>query len=288
MVLLTRGSDGNMKSADVSLKPIRQFSSGECLLNVRGQSLIQAMITMAITAIIMSAMISMQVTQTQNNKALAERLAALDFSRSITSNLSNLAACNSFLDPANVVGGVGALTFDATNVSSANPHLIKLNSIFGVLNGGSVTPSTPSLLLNLTNATPAGIQLNVSSTINGTLLVNFNQSSLVRRFHDLVFSINLISTGPLNATKIVGCDLGGSPSANYYLWEIGTPSCYISGGSYLVCVKLKDFLPSFGPINTVWNPVSATSSAGCYGPTNTWVDLGPGPAPVMYHLWKCQ
>ena len=186
------------------------------MFNNRGQSLIQVMVTAAITIVVMFAMISVQLSSARENKALGEKLASLDFLRSVTASVSSQIKCSSLLTASNIVGGAASLTFDATPVTATTPYSIKLNSIFGTNAGATVSPLASSLFLNTVAATPSGIQINVTSPTTANVVVSFDSTRLVRALASLSFPIVLQSSGPTTATLISGC--GGQSTAMSGMW----------------------------------------------------------------------
>lgn len=75
------------------------------LKNNRGQSLIQVIVSASVMMIVIYAMMTAQIMQFKENKALAEQMAALDFSRIVTQALSNSSTCNSLVASTNVLSG---------------------------------------------------------------------------------------------------------------------------------------------------------------------------------------
>ncbi|MGZ3722637.1 MAG: PulJ/GspJ family protein, partial [Bdellovibrionales bacterium] len=186
-------------------------------LNQNGQSLVQVMVAAAIMGVIMMAMVSSQTMQSRENTALTEKLSSLDLQRSLTSAESNSASCSKLFDPANAVNP-SDLTFDATSVTSAAPHIIPLKQIPGI---GTAPPvlvqnSQPSSLSQNLFVPAGGIQVKVSSPTSATLVVGFDQTRLVRSIHNLELPLSLRSTGPLNATTAAGCQTGTSSGTSLF------------------------------------------------------------------------
>lgn len=169
--------------------PIRRVKNSE-----RGQALIQIMIAGSIMSIIMAGMLTMMSLQNKENKALGEKLTALDLSRTITATLADPNACNELLNASNIVNGIHALTFDASHVSHDKPHVINLHQI------PRFVPSNPSII-----RAKNGIQLNITSQNTGDLIINFDQTNLVHPIKNLSFPVSLFSSGPINNTMINGC-----------------------------------------------------------------------------------
>ncbi len=190
----------------------------EVLKNSRGQSLVQVLVSVGIMGILIAAMASMQENQTRENRALSEKLAANDLVRAATSTLSGTACNLLFTAPGNVIGG--NLTIPST-VSPNNPFVINLQSIPTSLGPPITTIATigqpPSPLSNTLIVLPAaGIQLSVTDVSTANLLVNFDQTKLVRTIHNLSFPLNLSVD---SANKIVSCSTTAMGSANLTLCD---------------------------------------------------------------------
>ncbi|OYZ12790.1 MAG: hypothetical protein B7Y39_18835 [Bdellovibrio sp. 28-41-41] len=193
--------------------------------NDRGQFLIQVIVVSAIMGILMMAMITIQINQSKENKALTEKLASLDFARLMTQSIAIPANCDSLISASNVLSG-SSLTFDSTAVSVSSPHVVNLASALGVSSGGSVSALSSSLTL----APTAGIQLQVTSPTNANVMINFNQNTLIRKIKNLSFPIIFATSGPPAAATITGC--GASTIAFIYTatvtawrWPVATANC---------------------------------------------------------------
>jgi len=183
----------------------------------------------------MAGFTTMMANQQRETRALSETLAALELQRAITSTVADSSACTALLASANIAGGSSALTFNANSLSSANPRIINFNQIAGASPGAPASPISSSLSVQ----NSGGIQLQVVSPSNANLVVNFDQSRLVRSIKNLTFSnIPIATTGPLNATLITGCgSVGiGSNSSGGTPATAGTPTlidyskCVNTGG----------------------------------------------------------
>lgn len=173
----------------------------------RGETLVSLVIGMGIMLIAMSAFTSMINTQQVETKALTEKLASLEFTRLVTSELSSISKCSALLAETNIKGGTSSLTFDATKVTSKNPRYLQLNQIVGIKPKENVSPLSKSLIIR-TN----GILLKVTSKTKAELVIYFDQAKLVRPLKYLSFALNLQSKGPINNTTITGC--GGDSNEN--------------------------------------------------------------------------
>src|SRR5665213_1250045 len=98
------------------------------LNNSRGQSLVQVLVTLGVMSILMVAMVTTLTMFSNENRALTEKLAANDLTRTISATISG-SACSLLVNaPGNLVAG-GNLTFNAAAVTPANPYVVNLNSI---------------------------------------------------------------------------------------------------------------------------------------------------------------
>jgi hypothetical protein len=211
------------------------------LVNQRGQSLIQVIISLGIMGIGMLAVVSMQVTQQRESRALTEKLASVDLLRVVTTALANPASCNAMFSSANL-HNPAALPFDATAISPTTPYKFSITSIPTgttappiVSAGSQVSPLSDSLVLrpNTPNPTlPPGIRLMVTSLTNATLELNFENSSLVRTLKPLQFPIDIITSGPLSSTLITSCGIANPnawTSMNLYGSNLGPPAVCPAG-----------------------------------------------------------
>lgn len=201
------------------------------LINQRGQSLVQVMVASAIMGVVIMAIVSTQTSMTHENRSLTEKLSALDLNRVITGLIANSAVCNAIFRTANLVNPSN-LTFNATNVSNNNRYVFPVRSIPRDAIGTpllSIAPTLPqvlpvsplsnSLMLMPLDGNPPGIQISVSSVSSANLLVNFIQNKLARSIHNLNFPLTLVTTGPVAATKIIGCTAPAVP-VGFGNWEV--------------------------------------------------------------------
>lgn len=187
------------------------------LLNERGQSLVQVLISVAIMGVIMTAMTAMQASQSNESRALTEKLSALELTRATTSSVAT-AACNLLFDPANLVNPA-ANSFNPTTVTPAAPHVIHIKRIpapgittLSIATAGS--PASPlSNSLNILPPTPpnSGLKVEVTGPNTANLVVTFDQNTLVRAVKNLNFPLH-IQTSVISGSnhKIDGC-LGTTP-----------------------------------------------------------------------------
>jgi hypothetical protein len=233
--------------------------------NQRGQTLVNALMGIAIAGILSVTVASILATQARETRALGEKMASLDLQRTMISTLANSMACNALFTPVNlstkapnngggggVVGGVvsgvvrivgSALTFDLTLIDPKNPlvfALEKVPSIGGgpaiISAGEKVSPMSNNLYLLPSTAPMPGIQMIVTSASTAILRLNFDPSKLVHPIRSLEFPLNIQTSGNPTQTTIQGCSNTMSPSQ----WQ-----CLSMGGDWftpgsLNCVRVSD------------------------------------------------
>lgn len=162
------------------------------------------------------AMMSTQVTQQKESRALSEKLGATDLTRAIIAILSNTASCNALFAPTNLVNA-GAIPFNATGISATNPYIFPLKAVQGGLGappvataGTMISNLAPTLFPLNTGDTPAGIRMLITSLSTAAIEVNFDQTKLIRPIRNLQFPLKIVTAGPVGATTIVGCSVAGS------------------------------------------------------------------------------
>lgn len=213
--------------------------------NQSGQSIVEALVAIGISMILVMALAAMQSMQSKENSALEQKMAALDYARSVSQLLSSSKTCNELFKPNNVVGGAPKKTFNSNVVEVlANPlasppvpairHRFGLNKIGDTSAGGLVSPLSRSL--DIETSAKFGMELNIYSvdiannTASGALNIIFKKSKLIRSLRDLYFPIRLSTSGPATAVKIEGCmtDAFSCPAAKPILKGIasnGEPIC---------------------------------------------------------------
>lgn len=175
--------------------------------NSRGQSLVQVLVAVAVSTVLLMAMVTSQVNQARENRGLTEKLASIEAVRLATAMLNSPVACGNLFAPANLVDP-SDIPFDTTGLSPATPKVIRLKAVpYANFNAGeSLVPLSPTLKLASETDSPAGIQVVVTGPNTADLQLNFDQSALVRGLPNLEFKqIPLVTSGVATATQIVGC-----------------------------------------------------------------------------------
>lgn len=182
--------------------------------NSRGQSLIQVLVSVAIMGVLLTAMTAMQTNQSRENQALAEKLGALEFQRLMTATLSTTDVCTYLITNA------ASKTFDSSLVTATtSPPPIDLGTRLLATGdaaspaiatvGQSVSPLTQNLVvqsiqLGNIKCPPPCPNPSTSNQFTANMLVNFDNSRLVRAIQPAISQVTLQTTG--GATKtIVAC-----------------------------------------------------------------------------------
>jgi hypothetical protein len=152
-------------------------------------------------------------------RALAEKMTALELEGNILRALAKPASCSALFNVANLTSST-SLPFNPSVVTPTTSYNFALNEIREsgqsvVAAGAIVSPATRTLKLNAATAAQPGIQIRVTS-VNPPLAmvrINFDQSGLVRQIRNPEFQIRLITTsvtGPPAGTQIDGCTTLGN------------------------------------------------------------------------------
>lgn len=188
----------------------------------RGMSLIEVSIALGIASVMSMAMVTLLQSQARETQALSDKLAALDFQRTVEGAISIADACKN-----NVVGNFAPgqpQTFDPASITTTdknNPKVLaNLQKVYGGLDGHTVLADSTSsdrtvspLSNNLKLKAGSGMQLAAykdatSGQIVYQLQLVFDNTTLVRPIHNLVMTINA-TTGPDPANPsnllITGC-----------------------------------------------------------------------------------
>jgi hypothetical protein len=171
-----------------------------------GQSLVQLLVSIAITGIVLTAMTSMMSAQLRETRHLTTILAAADLARAITATLASADSCKLlFTKPTNVINSANLVFND---VPGNYPIMLDLQSIPASDSTTVISRSTPvvSSLSNDLKLRPAGgIEVQVTSATTANLSVHFDQSNLIRPIKDLTFPLTLGTVPSGTSKQIVGC-----------------------------------------------------------------------------------
>ncbi|MGZ3723432.1 MAG: tail fiber domain-containing protein [Bdellovibrionales bacterium] len=197
----------------LSLVEVFRVRTFAILKGQRGQSIIQVMVASAIMGILMTAIVSVQSSQSQENRALGEKMGALDLQRSITVALADGAVCMYLLanTPAN--------TFDSTKL----PQTITLapplySSVVAGVPGPILAQvgSAPSIIANSLIVKSIGLTITAgaANTYNGNLNVNWDNTKMVRPINPAAGGVILtVDVSNPTSAKITGCMGNGGAAA---------------------------------------------------------------------------
>lgn len=189
----------------------------------RGQSIIEVLITMGIMGVVILGVVSMQTNQNRENRALTEKLAALDFQSLMIRTLSNGAVC------AYKISTVASPTFDAALIKpDSSPPPIDLGSSLP----SDASPSAPAIAQVGTTVSSISNSLQVKSIqianikcpapcpdpttsthFVGDLQVSFNEGKLVRALRPATSKILIQASGPGSIKTISACQAGGGSTS---------------------------------------------------------------------------
>ena len=228
------------------------------LKSERGSALIQMMVAAAIGTVILGVTTSVLNRQSQEAKALTEKIASLELAREVTANLAVGANCSRLFGAGNLISGPADLTYVSANVSANRPHIIDLRAVPGP--AGSTAIAQPNQAVSPLSSTlrvaPAnGIQVLVTSPTKGELAINFDQSRLTRSLRNLNFPINFTTTLAGGSRTITGCSAAVD---DVVLADV----CQSIGGTFNTSANPPCSLPSTGSGNNCSGPVPACG-IGC-------------------------
>lgn len=193
----------------------------------RGMTLVEVIIALGIMSIMSMAMMSLMQSQARETRALTEKMAALDFQRTVEGAISVAASCGKNVSVGNLASG-SSLTFNPASITSTNknkPQVIaNLKDVYG-MDGATVLIDTTSanrvvsaLSNNVKIRANNGLQLGAykdptSGQLVYQLLLAFDGSTLTRPIHNLAMTINA-TTLPAGGSSIqvTGC-IGASAPA---------------------------------------------------------------------------
>lgn len=197
--------------------------------NQSGQSLIQALASVAIMGVVMAAFATVMSSQQQEVQALTQKMAAMDLEKLLIQSLSDGNVCKY------ITNNPSVLTFDANAVSPTSPQVITPTlPIYASVQTG------PPMVLGPVVAQPGekasaltsslvirSIKLEISngagSSYLGNWVVDFEPAGLIRAVQPVKVSTRLTVDASIpSAAKIIGCGSsapGGALSLS--MWAAG-------------------------------------------------------------------
>jgi hypothetical protein len=228
------------------------------LIDQRGQSLIQVLISIGLMGIIMLAFTSMMTIQQRETNALSEKLAAVDLQKTLSAVISDGSVCGY------IMNNPTPLTFDATAVSSASPQEISLPAsrplyasfsppnILGPIVAQIGHPPSSysnnlivnSIKLSIDGAPSPMPPPGPGATFKGSWLIGFDSTKLVRSLKPTAVSTILtVDTSSPTSAKVSGCKGGGGMNNQSICESLlggvyntsASPPCALQSGSGSNC-----------------------------------------------------
>lgn len=198
------------------------------LLGRQGQSIVQALVALAVTGIVGMATIALIQNQHKETAAVAERLAKMEVTSQLVSLLSDPVSC------AYMVSNFSSGVFNGASISQESPQL-KISKILAAPQvNAPVVVQTDHPISAITNRVISdNIYIRVSSgaadRYYGVLGVSFDDTKLTRSIKDIEIplAIQVNPASPVSAREITGCVLGSVPGGGdnemsakaYFSWN---------------------------------------------------------------------
>lgn len=185
-----------------------------------GMSLVQALVSLSIASIVMAGMISMNISQQRETRALSEKIAALDVEKLLVQTMVSSSLCHRLLVDKEYSSS-NPQTFDPKLINTKEPPLIKLPGNKLVANvsstlkngpalfkvGEAPSPDIPSLVVESIHI--SDLEPNGDNLYKASLEVQFQNSRLIRSIKPARTTL-LLTTEDVpksNLKQIVGCGL---------------------------------------------------------------------------------
>jgi hypothetical protein len=196
-------------------------------LNQRGQSLIDATLSIALVGILTASTAWLLASQSKQLQGLSEAMAGVELGRNLATAMADGSVCNYVVNPANT--GV-PLTFDATSVSAASPMSFVVPTLYAsILPTGQPGPvlatfgTVPSVLANtlvinsiqlvIDNAPNPLPPPGPGATFMGNWLLAADPAKTVRTMPPVHLPVILtVDTTIPTQAAITGCMAGGTGS----------------------------------------------------------------------------
>lgn len=182
-----------------------------------GMSLIEILVVLAIMTVTLSVLASVFQHQQRLSAQMADRLATLDVSRTLTGALADGNVCTF------MVANMPPYTFNPVNLASVRippfpfiPSRAVAGATSAVVADGATlaSPNSPRLVVNTIRIDNVSCAVATCATttnqFNANLVVIFDQSKTAGPVPNLIFPIVLSTTGPAGAQTIATCKASGS------------------------------------------------------------------------------
>ncbi len=187
-------------------------------VNNHGFSLMEVIIVAGISVVIMMAVSTMFFNENRQSKALAEKLAGLDFQNLLIASLADGALCDYFLTNPAEAGNRSTNVINTLSLKTAIINLKNIPQSSTVPNpalttiGKSVSPIAPNLRVQ-------SIQINnftgAADSYTANLRVNFDNTQTVISVQPVIASLHIQTNpaSPPNAKQITGCAAAAATSS---------------------------------------------------------------------------
>lgn len=200
----------------------RKFDQALHVLNgERGQSLVQVLISAGIMSVLLAAFATMNVNQSREAAALAQKMGATDLQNAMATALANGQVCNYILN------NPAPLTFNSNNVVAGKTEIItpKPQAIYASVKpmgpiiaevGKAVSPYAPatkiqSIQLEISGAPASPPPNGPGAIFKGNWVAKMDQTTLVRVIPDPAVGVQLtVDTTKPGAAKITACEETGN------------------------------------------------------------------------------
>lgn len=212
------------------------------LRNSNGQSIIQVLVSLAISSIVILATVQILELQNHETRATQEKMSVITLQNLMLSSWADGSACGFQLTkPGPWNQNVTPITFDAGSLNSpTSPPRIELRSLLAAADANAATlaevnqlasPISNSVVIKSISIT--NIQGDPSgNAFTAQLNVDFDGKKLVRALKPAILRIVLKTSGAGNAKTITGCSGGGGADLQGVCNSIGgrwdpsaTPPC---------------------------------------------------------------
>lgn len=220
----------------------------------QGFSLIQTIIGIGISGIVMGAMVSMMAMQTNEQRYLSQKLAALDLQRQLTTTLADGSVCKFQLK-------VPGISFDATKVMP-DTSVIVLDKVLAQASATSPSVAEKNKAVSVYDKFEVAsvevknfVSEGLPNKYSAELIVTFKGDELVRSLKPIVLPLSLNTAGPDNAKTIESCTsagagVGACPTGYTLIGEQGTNESFCietnprAAGYWLIHHTCQNLTPS--------------------------------------------
>ncbi len=234
----------------------------------RGQTLVAAIVSTVIIGVLVATIGSLINAQSTMVRALGEKTVAIDLQTTLMTVLADGSVCAMELTQPGAWLGTGVtapVTFDSSQIGTANPPTISLNQVLS-----STVPGAPPLISVNSTVSPLSnsdvVESILINNIQGvpsgtgytaTLQINLVQSKLISPVRPIIASFHLNTTASGTLETVSGCGMPTPPSEPI-----------IPGGSF--CYPIFFGMACLGWASWGACPTGTTSVATSYatgGPT---------------------